>query len=237
MNRLRLILLTLLISVPAFAQSNPKVINTSPEIGAVDVDPATTELRLEFDQEMSRGMSWTGGGEVFPEFDGKPTWESPTVCVATVKLKRGKFYRVGVNSSSYRNFQSKAGKPSEFAVLYFVTEGATDVEKAKADKPEIVSMAPENSVEDVDAAALTELVVTFDRPMGGGMSWTKAGGLFPETAGQAEWNEDKTACTLPVKLEPDTTYTLGINHPFANNFQSKWGVPVDHVVWTFTTAE
>ncbi len=227
---------TLVVATCAFAQDTyPKVVKTSPEIGATDVDPATAELRLEFDQDMAGGMSWTGGGDVFPEFDGKPVWESPRVCVAKVKLEAGKYYRVGVNASSHRNFQGKNGKPAEFNVLYFVTSGATDDEKAKAETPTVAKMTPANGAKDIDASAVKELVVQFDHAMGGGMSWTKAGGVFPESTGKAQWNADRTECRLPVKLEPGKTYTLGINHPFANNFQSAWGVPVTPVVWSFST--
>jgi len=228
-----------IVAAGAFAQdanSYPKVVKTSPTIGATDVDPATTELRLEFDQAMQTGMSWTGGGDVFPKLEGKPIWETGKVCVAKVKLEAGKFYRVGVNASSYRNFKSKSGNPAEFNVLYFVTAGASDDEKAKADKPAVSEMTPKNDAKDVDASSVKELVVRFNRAMGGGMSWTKAGGVFPETTGKAQWNSDRTECRLPVKLEPGKTYTLGINHPFANNFQSSWGVPVDASVWSFSTA-
>ncbi len=166
---------------------------------------------------------------------GKPVWETLRVCVATVKLEAGKYYRVGVNASSYKNFQNKNGKPAEFNVLYFVTSGATDDEKSKAETPAVVKMTPEKDADAVDVTSVKELVVKFDRAMGGGMSWTKAGGVFPETTGKAQWNADKTECRLPVKLEPGKTYTLGINHAFANNFQSGWGVPVTPVVWSFTT--
>ncbi len=65
-------LLLLLISTGAYAQDTyPKVIKTSPEIGAIDVDPATTALRLEFDQDMAGGMSWTGGGRCVPGARGQ----------------------------------------------------------------------------------------------------------------------------------------------------------------------
>lgn len=211
------------------------VVSTSPPIGATDVDPETTTLTLTFDRAMGGGMSWTGGGEAFPEFTAKPTWDAEMKsCTAPVKLKPGKYYRVGVNASSFRNFKSADGTPAQFEVLYFVTRGASAEEKAKATKPEIVSMVPENGAT-VDAATTTQMVVTFDRKMGGGMSWAKSGGAQPESNGRPMWNDDMTACTLPVSLKPGIEYSICINHPYANNFQSEWGVPVDPIIWTFTT--
>ncbi len=41
---------------------------------------------------------------------------------------------------------------------------------------------------------------------------------------------------MSVALQPGTTYRLGLNHAYANNFQSAAGVPLVPVVWTFTTA-
>lgn len=213
----------------------PKIVSTIPAIGATDVDPATIEMSLTFSQKMGGGMSWTGGGDAFPKITDRPRWEEGKTCIAPIKLEAAKFYRVGVNASSFQNFQGTNGRPSEFNVLYFVTKGATDEEKAKVELPGIASMSPAKDAEDIDAVTVTELVVTFDRKMGGGMSWTKADWLFPETTGRAQWNEDGTTCTMPVSLKSGTEYTLGINHPYANNFQSEWGVPVEPVVWRFTT--
>ncbi len=223
--------------VSVYAQTPPKIVSTSPVIGAQDVDPALTEIRVTFDQEMAAGFSWTGGGDVFPETTGKPWWEADKkTCVLPVKLAEGRFYRAGINSSSNRNFQSAAGQPAEFSVIYFATRGADADTLTKLTAPKIVSMSPANGATDVPAVT-DKLVVTFDRPMGPGFSWTKTDGLQPEGTGNPEWNADGTVCTLPVKLQPGTAYSIGLNHPFANNFQSAHGVPLEHLVWKFTTAE
>jgi hypothetical protein len=36
-------------------------------------------------------------------------------------------------------------------------------------------------------------------------------------------------------LEPDHEYELGLNNVTYNNFQSKWGVPLEAVVYKFHT--
>jgi len=223
--------------VSASAEGAPKIVSTSPAIGAKDVDPALKEIRVTFDQEMAGGFSWTGGGEVFPEVSEKPHWEADKkTCVLPVKLAEGKFYRVGINSKSNMNFRNTDGNAAELSVIYFATTGSDVDTLAKLAVPKIVSMSPKNGATDV-AASTDKLVVTFDRPMGQGFSWTKTEGKQPEGTGKPEWNEDHTVCTLPVKLDPGVEYSIGLNHPFANNFQSANGVPLPHQVWTFSTAE
>lgn len=229
--------IVVLLAGAARAQTAPKVVKTSPAIGAKDVDPAPTAISVTFDQEMGGAASWTGGGDAFPELTGTFAWSADKkTCTLPVKLKPGAFHRVGINSSSHRNFQSTAGQAAEFNVIYFATTGADEATLAKLAVPKVASMMPENGATNV-IASTERLVVTFDRPMGGGMSWTKANGVQPEGAGKPVWNADQTICTLPVKVVAGQTYSIGLNHPFANNFQSAAGVPLTPVVWTFTTAK
>ena len=65
----------------------------------------------------------------------------------------------------------------------------------------------------------TEITVTFDQEMGGGMSWTGGGPEFPPSPeGQkAQWR-DKRTCVLPVKLEAGHFYRVGINSTSYQNF-------------------
>lgn len=214
----------------------PEIVSVSPEIGSRDVDPATTEIRVTFDQDMRKGFSWTGGGEFFPKTTGRPEWVDDRTCRMLVSFEEGKFYRVGVNSTSHRNFSSTEGVPAVFRVIYFVTEGADEETLERLEKPAVKKLAPANDADNVEPT-VSELVVTFDRPMGGGRSWTGRRPSFPETTSAPTWNDDMTVARLPVKLEAGTTYSLGLNAPFANNFQSASGVPLEPVEWTFTTRE
>ncbi len=102
----------------------PKVLFTKPANGATDVDPGLTEITVTFDQDMSEGMSWTGGGPEFPQCptDAKAQWRGKRTCVLPVKLESGHQYRVGINSPSYRNFCSAAGQPAEPSSISFTTK-------------------------------------------------------------------------------------------------------------------
>jgi beta-lactamase regulating signal transducer with metallopeptidase domain len=94
----------------------PEIVRLNPPNGARDVSPALTELRVTFNVPMGEGCSWTGDGPNFPTIpEGKrPYWTGDgKTCVLPVELKPGWEYELGLNSPSYRNFQSVAGVPLE----------------------------------------------------------------------------------------------------------------------------
>jgi hypothetical protein len=219
----------------------PKIVATSPAVGATDVDPALTEITVTFDQDMRGGMSWTGGGPNFPKgLEGqKAHWRDKRTCVLPVTLEAAHFYRVGINSKSYLNFSSEQKVPALPAAIFFATKGASAEVKAKALVPQAVHFDPPNGAQDVSPAA-TELRVTFSVPMGGGCSWCTVGdddSDYPKCpAGKMFfWTSDKKTCVLPVALKPGMTYRLSLNAPEFNNFQSEAGVPLEPVIYTFKT--
>ncbi len=217
--------------------SAPEIVSVSPAIGAQEVDPATTEIRVTFDQDMGTGgYSWTGGGEMFPKTTGKPEWVDNRTCVLHVALEPAKIYRVGINSKSHQNFRGVNGIPARPRAIYFATQGADPADIAKLVPPSVVSMSPENGATDV-APNMTELTVTFDKPMGGGFSWVTLDDRFPETTDKPQWNDDHTVCTLPVSLKSNASYHLNLNSGRHINFQSASGVPLEPVEWSFSTGE
>jgi RNA polymerase sigma-70 factor (ECF subfamily) len=121
------------LSVAPAAQSPPWIVSTSPAVGAMDVDPALKEITVTFDQDMVGGMSWTGGGPEFPSTQegAQAQWRDKRTCVLPVKLQAGRYYRVGINSLSYRNFRSAAGVPAAPSAIYFTTQRASDDLKRK----------------------------------------------------------------------------------------------------------
>jgi len=227
---------------PARPGGPPRIVKTSPTVGATDVDPDTSEITVTFDQDMNtRGWSWTGGGEVYPKIpEGKrPFYRDSRTCVLPVALEAGRYYRVGINSGTqFSNFRSASGTPTETTAIYFTTRGASEEVRKRVTKPAIVSMDPPNGATNVDPN-LKEIRVTFNVEMGGGFSWCGGGANFPESpeGGRARWSEDKKTCFRPVQLKPNWDYRLGINAYSFKNFSSAWGVPVDPVSYTFTTGD
>ena len=221
--------------VPVAAEP-PRIVGTKPDLGAAEVDPAATEITVTFDQDMAGGFSWTGGGPDYPEITGHPFWRDARTCVLPVKLEAGRYYRVGINSKSHRNFRSRAGVPTPPSAIYFTTQGAGDELKARTQKPVVLEISPANGATDVDPTT-AELRVTFSMPMGGGFSWTGGGPEYPEgIEGQGPyWTEDQRTCVLPVSLKPGQEYRLGLNSFSHKNFQSAAGVPLEPVDYRFQT--
>jgi hypothetical protein len=216
----------------------PRIVSTTPDVGATDVDPGLKEITITFDRDMAGGFSWTGGPPDFPPApEGqKARWINKRTCALPVKLEAARYYRVGINSTSFQNFKSTDGVPVRPSAIYFTTKGASDALKKKATKPMIVAIAPINGSKDVDPN-LKELRVTFNVPMGGGFSWTGGGEQFPPIpeGKKPSWSADKKTWVLPVQLEAGKSYRLGLNSPSHKNFQSEGGVPLDPVVYTFST--
>ena len=98
-----------------------------------------------------------------------------------VKLAKGEYYRVGINSTGYLNFRSADGAPCPCTAIYFTTQGASKSVAARVRVPKIVKMVPENGADNVKPSVKV-LRVTFDVPMGAGMSWTAAGKACSSTS-------------------------------------------------------
>jgi hypothetical protein len=221
-------------------QGPPRIVSTSPAVGATEVDPGLAEITVTFDRDMGGGMSWTGGGPEFPVSPpgARAQWQDKRTCVLPVQLQAGHHYRVGINSMSYHNFRSADGVPATPSAITFTTKGASEPLKPKGPAPRIVGLNPLNGAKDV-SPGLTELRITFNVPMGEGFSWTGGGPEFPTIpeGKKPHWAQDQKTCVLPVELKANSTYRLGLNSPSHKGFQSADGVPLPPVVYTFQTGE
>ena len=92
----------------------PKVVSMNPINGAQDVSASITMLSVTFNVPMADGFSWTGGGPEMPKTpEGRrPYWtKDHKTCVLPVELTPGATYRLGLNSPSFKGFQSATGVP------------------------------------------------------------------------------------------------------------------------------
>jgi beta-lactamase regulating signal transducer with metallopeptidase domain len=108
--------------------------------------------------------------------------------------------------------------------------------RPKTNWPTIVSTQPRIGATDVDPS-IKEISVTFDRDMDvGGYSWTGAGPFHPPSPPDAGpvWI-DKRTCVLPVQLEGESFYRVGINSTSYQNFRSAMGVPAETTAIYFAT--
>ncbi len=90
----------------------PRVLETVPADGAVDVDPTLTEIRVKFSKAM-RDSCWSWCFEdrsSFPVTDGDSYYsEDYSVAVLPVKLEPSKEYVIWVNKGKSNAFQDRAG--------------------------------------------------------------------------------------------------------------------------------
>ena len=113
------------VETPKQSQSNnPTVISTTPDVYANDISPNLSEITVTFDRKMADGSwSWTGGGDSFPEINGKIHYDpSYTTCNLPVKLKPGNVYWIGINSPSHKNFKTSNRVPAKRHVILFATK-------------------------------------------------------------------------------------------------------------------
>jgi hypothetical protein len=125
-------------------------------------------------------------------------------------------------------------------VSFFNDYAATFIQRQSdlaAKQPKVVSMSPANGAASV-APGLTEIRVTFDRPMKGG-SWSMCGDgpNFPELVGKPHYDAERTTWTVPAKLKPNWEYEFWLNSPSYTSFRSEEDVPLESVAVTFKTGD
>jgi RNA polymerase sigma factor (sigma-70 family) len=103
----------------------PVVVNVEPKVGATDVDPKLSEIRVTFSKKMTdKSWSWTEGNVyAIPKVNGTVHYEKDKrTCVMPVKLEPGKTYVLGINSERHRNFKDAKGRPALPYLVVFHTK-------------------------------------------------------------------------------------------------------------------
>ena len=109
-------------------EARPKVISTTPERNAKNVDPALTEISATFDRPMRTwSYAWCtmDGNKTFPKLvEPKVRWsdDKKTCFMGTVKLEPGKTYNIHLNSPGNMDFASEEGTPLEPILFSFTTK-------------------------------------------------------------------------------------------------------------------
>ena len=105
---------------------SPHVVKSSPGNNDQNVDPATHELRITFDQTMdTEGMSLVGGGPEFPEITGKPGWtDGNHTIIFAMKLEPDHSYRMSVNNARFTGFANQRGISAVPYPIHFKTAKA-----------------------------------------------------------------------------------------------------------------
>lgn len=112
---------------------------------------------------------------------------------------------------------------------------------AWADPPRVVQASPDHGDVGVDPG-VREIRIEFDQPMSsGGQSICGGGDTFPRLTDKPRWEKaaDGTVrvLVLPVTLDADHVYRLGVNCPGAQNCRSASGEPAEITPIWFRTGQ
>lgn len=130
-----ILIIGLIVPAQAAQAAAPRVIKAVPDHGDTHVDPAMSEIRIEFDQDMNPGgWSICGGGPNFPEFTDKPRWENKRVLVVPVRLHPSHNYQYSINCPSATNFRGENGEPAEVYLISFRTAAKAGAKLKKLSK-------------------------------------------------------------------------------------------------------
>jgi RNA polymerase sigma-70 factor (ECF subfamily) len=118
------------------------------------------------------------------------------------------------------------GDNKEAAVAVALPEAAGGAEEITVATvpPVVVQTVPKAGTTDVDPE-LKEIKVIFSKDMrDGSWSWSSLSkATFPKVDGKIKYLEDKRTCVLPVKLEPDKTYSIWVNSEKFTSFKDADG--------------
>ncbi len=124
---MRAILTTLCLAASLALAAPPTVVDASPDNGDTAVDPATTELRITFDQPMDTSAhSVVGGGETFPKITGQPRWIGRHTFVLPIALGPGRDYWLSINNERFTNFRGLTGESAVPYPIAFRTAGGDE---------------------------------------------------------------------------------------------------------------
>jgi hypothetical protein len=199
---------------PVQAGPVPRVVRTTPASDARAVNPALSEIVIEFDQPMQAG-SWSlvvVDGVAFPELVGDTPiqFRDECTCVVRVKLKPETAYGLGLNSPTRTGFKSAGdGTPATPFQLRFQTGVAGG--GGAADGPRVIRTDPPDGATGL-AAGTYDLTIVFNVPMQATATslMTPPGGPHLRVIGQPTWQDARTF-VVPILLSDETTYRVGVN--------------------------
>jgi hypothetical protein len=110
-------------------------------------------------------------------------------------------------------------------VLFVVGIARAQEPSVKSLPPSVIKTIPECGSTNVDAAATTQIKVTFSKDMmDGSWSWSQISDeSFPQMIGKPRYLDDKKTCVVNVKLLPKKTYVIWLNSQNFGNFKDADG--------------
>ena len=131
--------------------------------------------------------------------------------------------KAGLPQSGITKPGAKQVGPGTFSKSVFSFNPTPPTQALLPAPPKITRTSPAIGATDVDLAT-TAIMVTFDRPMSKGMSWSGGAAELPRAPeGQKPSWADSYTCVFPVRLDAAHLYRVGINAN-SQDFRSMQGV-------------
>jgi predicted Ser/Thr protein kinase len=103
----------------------PVVVQTVPQAGVSNVDPALSEIRVTFSRDMMTNQMWAFcriSEDTYPKQNGEPHYlADQRTCVLPVNLESGRTYALWLNQGVDDNFRDTQNQPSIPYLLVFKT--------------------------------------------------------------------------------------------------------------------
>lgn len=227
-----------LLRTGAFADA-PKLVSTSPQFWATNVDPSTKTLSLKFDQPLrTRFFDWFGKDVLSPASSLKTVFSADELsCDVDVQLAPGKVFICGLNERGISGvgFQNKKGISLPPTFLVFQTAGTPVPDDAP---PRAAATRPAANAQELDASRLKAVTITFDKPM----QTQKHGLHMLENKKEVDLSKtpfqflpDGKTFTLIYDFKPASRYDFTLNSTRNIGFASKQRVPLWPVTFSFST--
>ncbi|MCE5341728.1 MAG: tetratricopeptide repeat protein [Planctomycetaceae bacterium] len=117
--------------------AKPTVVDSFPKAYSNDIDPATKEISVTFDEDMfQHGWSWcrTGPLSDYPTVLGNPKWRDNRTCVLPVKVEPARSYLVIINYAPYESFKNTDMIPAKtYAIVFATKDNAGNSTQIRAD--------------------------------------------------------------------------------------------------------
>jgi hypothetical protein len=231
---------TLWVFVMQLAKADPaRIVSSSPEFWAVNVNPKEKKLSLTFNQPMRSGFwDWFGRDTLSPNstLHSEMTPDHLTSTV-DVTLQPGKVYVAALNERGIPGvgFQTEKGLSLSPSFLVFQTAGTPGPEDAA---PRVIKTMPANGESTVNPTLVKSIAVTFDVPMNAkkhGMHLFENDTAVDVSKAVFQYSADGKTFALGYNLKPGATYRVELNSTQDIGFTRITRVPLWPVHLTFST--
>lgn len=242
MNRSLLFLFLLVVFFARLGFADPlKLVSTSPQFWATNVNASQKTISLTFDQRLRSTLTdWIGLDALSPPSDLQTKYSADHMsCSIDVHLDPGHVYICALNGRGIPGvgFQNEKGMPLPPTYLVFQTAGTPKPEDAP---PAIVRSVPVSGDQQVDPARTKAIVLSFDKAMQTGkhgLHLFESNQPVDVSKARSGYSADGRTFTLYYDFKVATPYRIELNNVNDIGFATAKQVPLWPVQIAFTTGQ